>query len=159
MAYRLQWSHLLTFWAHPFYPHCHCMLEHSTTLECTSVDLLQIRKTPLLGRAFSASSVWGAGQPSGQIPEVWPLLLARGWRKSSDHQKCCPRALMKVKSGLHHRFQRNISDIIGNQIKVIQSQINRRNLVNWCLFLPIKHGVIIRWKAVKDNSAATWNNI
>lgn len=42
----------------------------------------------------------------------------------------------QVKSGLHYRFWRTFSDIIGSQIKAIQPQINRRNLLNWCLFLP-----------------------
>lgn len=42
----------------------------------------------------------------------------------------------QVKSGLHYRFWRTFSDIVGNQIKAIQPQINRRNLLKWCLFLP-----------------------
>ena len=37
----------------------------------------------------------------------------------------------QVKSGLHHRSHRTVSDVIGNWIKAIQSQINRRNLQNW----------------------------
>lgn len=35
MAYKVWWSHLLIFWAHPFYPHHHCM----EVLHCSGMHL------------------------------------------------------------------------------------------------------------------------
>jgi len=68
--------------------------ECSTILECTSVDALQPRQTPHLTEfSLLPQSERQDGQ-GGQIPEIRPLALARGRRKSSDHQRWFPRALM-----------------------------------------------------------------
>lgn len=134
--------------------------KHSTALECSSVDTAQSHEMPYLSWAFTLRrrmakvdkylrsdhlQLQGAG---GRV------LIIRGGSQELSYQH---------KSGLH-RFQRTLSDVIENQIKAIQPQINRINLLNWCLFLSssqtesAKHRVITRWKVVKDNLAATLNN-
>lgn len=164
MAYRLRWWHLLIFWAHPFYPHHHCMgvLHHAgmhlsgpaTATWDTMLGLSFLYPLSLKSRIakldkYLRSDHWHLQEAGGRALTI---------RDGSQELSC------QVKTGLHHRFQKTFSDIIGNWIMAIQSQMKRRNLLNWCLFLPgsqqqsIKHGVIITWKAVKDNSAATWNN-
>lgn len=135
--------------------------KYSTALECSSVDTPQPHETPYLSWAFSLRRrmakvvkclrsdhchLWGAG---GRV------LIITGGSQELSYQ---------LKSGLNHRFKRTLSDVIWNQIKAIESQINRRNLLNWSLFLSssqpesAKHGVVTRWKVVKDNLAAVLNN-